>query len=93
MVAIPELNHDAWEEKHVPIITPSDIGIKISIGSVAHPMEDDHYIEWIELISNHGIYRKYLHPHEKAEAEFFVKNNENLVARAYCNLHGLWSSK
>jgi len=92
MIAMPELSRDAGEEKHVPVISTTANGIKVHVGSVDHPMEDDHYILWIELVADGEIYRKYLSPHQAPEAEFFVEA-KSVTARAYCNLHGLWVSE
>lgn len=82
---------DAATEKHVPVIEETDAGIKVTIGEVAHPMEDAHYIEWIELIADSKIYRKYLKPGEKPEAIFEIQATK-FTAREYCNLHGLWKA-
>lgn len=82
---------DAATEKHIPIIEENDSGILIKVGEVDHPMDPDHFIEWIEIENNRKVYRKYLKPGNKAEAQFCI-NPEDLKARAYCNLHGLWTS-
>ncbi len=80
---------DAAREKHVPVITRVADGFKVAVGSVAHPMEEKHYIEWIELIADGKAYREFLKPGDKPEATFNVKATQ-LTAREYCNLHGLW---
>ncbi|MEI8388429.1 MAG: desulfoferrodoxin [bacterium] len=80
---------DAAIEKHVPIIEVIPNGVKVSVGNVAHPMLEEHYVEWIEIIADGKIYRQYLKPHEKPEAVFNIQA-ENIVIREYCNLHGLW---
>lgn len=84
-----EANADdtASKEKHVPVIS----GKKVNVGSIPHPMEEEHYIEWIEATSATGETAKiFLNPGDKPEAQFsFVV----VSARAYCNLHGLWRSK
>lgn len=82
---------DQGSEKHLPIIEKTANGFKVKIGSIAHPMEDDHYIEWIELIDDNQAYRQYLKPDDAPEAEFCVQT-ANVSARAYCNLHGLWQT-
>jgi len=82
---------DASKEKHVPVIEKIDIGIKVKVGSKPHPMEDSHYIEWIEIIVDGKSCKKFLKPSDQPEVEFEVKG-ENIEARAYCNLHGLWKS-
>jgi superoxide reductase len=80
---------DAAKEKHVPVIEQSGDTVKVKVGSTAHPMEDSHYIEWIELLVDGAAYRKFLSPGDAPEATFCVKGN-SIAAREYCNLHGLW---
>jgi len=80
---------DAALEKHVPIIEKTENGFKIKIGSVAHPMIEEHYIEWIEVIVDGTAYRQFLKPGDAPEAEFCIKA-DNIIAREYCNIHGLW---
>lgn len=82
----------ASQEKHVPVIEKNQEGVKVKVGSVEHPMEEKHYIEWIEISTEKGESKKFLKPGEPPEALFPVKA-ENIKARAYCNLHGLWKSK
>jgi superoxide reductase len=82
---------DAAKEKHVPVIEKTANGFKVKVGSVAHPMEDKHYIEWIELIADGVAYRKFLKPGDSPEAEFCIEAKQ-ITAREYCNLHGLWKS-
>jgi superoxide reductase len=82
---------DAAKEKHVPVIEKTAAGFKVKVGSVAHPMEEKHYIEWIEVIADVQAYRKFLNPGEAPEATFELKA-EKVTAREYCNLHGLWKS-
>jgi superoxide reductase len=79
-------------EKHVPVIEKTDKGIKVKVGSVPHPMEETHYIEWVAVQTDGGICRKFLNPKEKPEAEFEIRESI-LGAREYCNIHGLWASK
>jgi len=76
-------------EKHVPVIEKTEKGFLVKVGSVPHPMEESHYIEWIEIIADKKVYRKFLNPGDKPEAEFCIQA-ENITAREYCNLHGLW---
>lgn len=91
MDLVVENSVDAAQEKHVPVIEKTNNGYKVTVGSVAHPMVDKHWIEWIELICDNQIYRRKLIPGQSPEALFCV--NESIVsARAYCNLHGLWAS-
>ncbi|MDD5066490.1 MAG: desulfoferrodoxin [bacterium] len=86
-----ENTSDGAKEKHVPVIEKTGNGFKVKVGSVAHPMEAKHYIEWIELAADGTVYRKFLKPGQAAEAEFCV-TAEKVTAREYCNLHGLWKS-
>ena len=81
------------KEKHVPIIERTENGIEVKIGSVPHPMEEKHYIEWIEIWpeGEGKSCRKYLKPGDAPEAEFRTQA-EKVTARAYCNIHGLWKS-
>ena len=92
MTLMEENSVDAATEKHVPVLSDSDSGVKVTVGSVAHPMTEDHYIQWIEVINGPWVNRKYLQPGEEPTAEFYVPNNGHLEVRAYCNLHGLWKA-
>lgn len=91
MVLKTENTEDAAEEKHVPVIEKTADGYKVTIGENPHPMTEEHYIEWIELIADGKVYREYLKPGAKPIAEFCVKA-DSVQAREYCNLHGLWSA-
>jgi superoxide reductase len=82
---------DAAKEKHVPVIEKTAAGFKVKVGSVAHPMEEKHWIEWIELIVAGKAYRQFLKPGEAPEAAFDVKADK-VTAREYCNLRGLWKA-
>ncbi|MCF6187801.1 MAG: desulfoferrodoxin [Desulfobulbaceae bacterium] len=82
---------DAALEKHVPVVEKVDNGYKVNVGSVAHPMEEKHWIEWIELVADGKVYRQDLAPGQTPEATFCVEAAE-VTARAYCNLHGHWKS-
>jgi superoxide reductase len=82
---------DAAREKHVPVIEKVDGGYKVKLGSVPHPMEEKHYIEWIELVAGNRVLRQFLKPGEAPEATF-ITSDKDVLARAYCNLHGLWRS-
>jgi len=82
---------DAAREKHVPVIEKNADGFTVKVGSVAHPMEQKHYIEWIEVIADGKAYRQFLNPGEPPEAVFTIKA-EKVTAREYCNLHGLWKA-
>jgi superoxide reductase len=82
---------DAAKEKHVPVVEKIAGGFKVKVGSVAHPMEEKHYIEWIEIIADGKAYREFLQPGQAPEATFEIKA-EKVVAREYCNLHGMWKA-
>jgi superoxide reductase len=91
MELLAEKTKDEGLEKHVPVIEKTDCGVRVKVGSVPHPMEEKHYIEWIEVIADGKIQRAHLKPGQKPEAEFCVKE-EKLEAKEYCNIHGLWKS-
>jgi len=91
MKLMTENTVDAAKEKHVPVIEKVDSGIRVKVGDVAHPMEEKHYIQWIELIADGKAYRQFLNPGEQPEAVFAVEASQ-LTAREYCNLHGLWKA-
>ncbi len=91
MKLMKENTVDAALEKHVPVIEKTEEGIKVKVGSVPHPMVEEHYIEWIELIADGQAYRQFLKPGDAPEAVFKIEA-QNITAREYCNLHGLWKS-
>ena len=91
MELLQEKTADIGLEKHVPVIETTDRGIKVKVGDVPHPMEEKHYIQWIEVITEGGSCQRILKPGDKAEAEFEIRP-QKLVAREYCNIHGLWKS-
>lgn len=82
---------DAAKEKHVPVIERGEGTITVKVGSVPHPMESAHYIEWIEVIADDKVYRAQLQPGQAPEATFPV-TAQNIKVREYCNLHGQWSA-
>ena len=92
MELIAEKTVDVGLEKHVPILEKVGNRVKVKVGSVPHPMEQKHYIEWIEIIANGRVYRNFLKPGDKPEAEFEI-TADKIEARGYCNIHGLWKSK
>lgn len=92
MELLTENTVDAAKEKHVPVVEAIEGGYKVKVGSVEHPMQDNHYIEWIELVEENKIQRVHLKPGDKPEAVFYT-DCKNVYAREYCNLHGHWSSK
>ena len=89
MKLFEESTTDEGKEKHVPVIESVGDGVKVKVGSNPHPMEEKHYIEWIELLADGKAYRQFLNPGEAPEA-FFAIEAEKVSAREYCNLHGLW---
>lgn len=91
MALLTENTTDAAREKHVPVVEKTADGYTVKVGSVAHPMEEKHYIEWIELSAGNLVYRQYLKPGDAPEAHFAITADQ-VKARAYCNIHGLWSN-
>lgn len=92
MKLMEENTTDAALEKHVPVIERTEDGIKAKVGSVPHPMTEEHHIEWIELIVDGRAYRQFLNPGDEPEAVFKVEA-QSITAREYCNLHGLWKGE
>ena len=90
MELLKENSIDAATEKHVPLIEKTEEGYKVTVGEVEHPMEEEHYIKWIELIADGVSHIKHLKPGDRPKAEFCIKDAKDIMARAYCNLHGLW---
>ena len=91
MTLLVENTVDAAKEKHVPVIEKIDGGVTVKVGEVAHPMEEKHFIQWIEIIADGKIYRQFLNPGDAPEATFNVVADQ-IAAREYCNLHGLWKA-
>ena len=91
MKRMTENTVDAAKEKHVPVIEAIDGGFKVKVGSVAHPMEEKHYIEWIEIVADGDAYRHFLKPGQAPEAVFKIAASK-ITAREFCNLHGLWKA-
>lgn len=91
MTLLKENTTDGAREKHVPVVEPVEGGYRVVVGSTEHPMLAEHFIEWIELVTDSHVYRKELRPGEKPEAVFLTEAKQ-VFARAYCNLHGLWRS-
>ncbi|EHJ47243.1 desulfoferrodoxin [Solidesulfovibrio carbinoliphilus subsp. oakridgensis] len=89
MKLMTENTSDGAKEKHVPVIEKTDKGYLVKVGSAPHPMEEKHYIEWIELIADGKTYRAFLKPGQAPEATFCVEA-ASVTAREYCNIHGLW---
>lgn len=91
MKLLTENATDASKEKHVPVMEKTASGIKIKVGSAPHPMEEKHYIEWVQIIADGKAYRQFLNPGNAPEAAFEIRA-ENIDAREYCNVHGLWKA-
>jgi len=92
MQLMDEKTQDSSVEKHVPYVEKTKNGILVKIGqNQAHPMEEKHYIEWIQVITDNAAYRKFLKPGDKPQAEFPIKADK-VQAREYCNIHGLWKN-
>lgn len=89
--AMTENTVDAAKEKHVPVIEAIEGGYRVTVGSVEHPMAEEHYIQWIELMTETEVLRKYLTPNDKPVAEFKT-DAKKVCAREYCNLHGVWKA-
>ena len=91
MKLLEEQTADRTTEKHVPVIKRVEGGVKVTVGTTLHPMEDKHYIQWIELAADGGVYRQFLAPGDAPEA-FFPVTGVGVSARELCNVHGLWKS-
>lgn len=92
MKLLTENTVDASKEKHVPVKEMTADGLLVKVGSVAHPMEEKHYIEFIQVMAAGGkVYTQYLKPGQKPEAVFPLKSDQ-VIVREYCNLHGLWKA-
>ena len=89
MDLLPEKTADSATEKHVPLVEKTENGFKVTVGSTLHPMAEDHYIEWIELVTENKSYIQYLKPGDEPVAFFNVKA-EKVIAREHCNKHGFW---
>ncbi len=89
MKQLEEKTADKTTEKHVPVIEKTDHGYKVTVGTTLHPMEEKHFIEWVELIADGRSYKAFLKPGDKPEATFCIEAEE-LSAREHCNIHGLW---
>ena len=84
---------EASGEKHIPAVTVKDGLVEVNVGSVNHPMESVHWIEWVQLVSDKGSYRKWLNPGEAPNVRFLLQEEKPLAVYAYCNLHGLWKKE
>ena len=91
MILLQENTTDAAQEKHVPVVEKTADGYRVKVGSVEHPMLNEHFIQWIELLTPKSVLKRELKPGCKPEATF-ITNEECLCVRAYCNLHGMWKA-
>lgn len=91
MKRLEENTVDAAKEKHVPVIEKVDGGFKVKVGSTPHPMDENHYIEWVEIIHYPDVYRHFFKPGDAPEVTFKIEGAGEVGAREYCNVHGLWS--
>jgi superoxide reductase len=91
MTLLKENTVDASLGKHVPVVEATADGVKVKVGAVAHPMEEKHYIEWVEIVADGKVCRQYLAPGQSPEAFFPIKAGA-VAAREYCTVHGLWKS-
>ena len=89
MTLMTENTTDAAREKHVPVVEKTNAGVLVKVGEVAHPMEEKHYIEWVQVMVDDNAYRHFFKPGDKPEALFQV-SGDSISAREFCNLHGLW---
>ena len=83
---------EASEEKHIPTVKVADDMVEVNVGSVDHPMEAVHWIEWVQLVTDRGSYRKWLKPGQAPTAKFLLDGEKPEAVYAYCNLHGLWKT-
>ncbi len=93
MELMVEKKEEEGNEKHLPVSTFEGEKLVVKVGEVEHPMEEAHYIEWIEVIDGENTQKVFLKPNEKPQAEFVVSKKEGLRVREYCSIHGLWESK
>jgi len=91
MELLEEKTVDEGKEKHAPLFEKTDGGVVVKVGAVPHPMEQNHYIEWIEVLADGEAYTRFLNPGDKPEARFELEAKK-VVVRAYCNVHGLWKT-
>ena len=84
---------EASGEKHIPAVKVTGNVVEVNVGSVDHPMESVHWIEWVQLVTDKGSYRKWLNPGEAPNVKFLLGDEKPLAVYAYCNLHGLWKTE
>jgi superoxide reductase len=93
MELLEEQTAEMANEKHVPVIEKDDTGYTVTVGTTLHPMEDKHYIQWIELITKDRVLRKWLKPGDEPKAHFCFCGSEPVWAREHCNIHKLWKNE
>ena len=91
MELLQEKTADTGLEKHVPVLETTGSGTKVKVGEVPHPMEEKHYIEWVEVMIGDRVYRTFLKPGDKPEVQLELAG-KGMIAREYCSVHGLWKS-
>ena len=84
---------EASGEKHIPAVSVENGVVTVNVGSVDHPMQDVHYIEWVQLVTENGIQRKELKPGQEPHVVFHLGDDKPVAVYAYCNLHGLWKTE
>ena len=84
---------EASGEKHIPAVKVGDGVVEVNVGSVDHPMEEIHWIEWVQLVTDKGMHRRFLKPGEAPNVSFRLEDEKPLAVYAYCNLHGLWKTE
>ena len=84
---------EASHEKQIPVPSVEGRTVKVNVGSVDHPMVDVHWIEWVQLVTDKGSYRKWLNPGEAPNVKFLLSEEKPVAVYAYCNLHGLWKTE
>jgi superoxide reductase len=92
MEKLIEKTADEGREKHVPVIEKVDSDVKVKVGSLPHPMEEKHYIEWVEILADSKVYRQFLNAGDAPEAKFSVEADV-VTAREHCSIHGLWKGE
>ena len=93
MTGLEAKTEDEGLEKHVPVMEKTETGILVKVGDVPHPMEDNHYIKFIEVLTENQVLKAELEPGQKPQAEFKVSEDEVLAAREYCTVHDLWKTE
>lgn len=93
MTELKANTNDGATEKHVPVIEQNGDKVTVTVGSAVHPMEADHYIQWIQIETDKGVQRKYLNPGQEPKASFALSDEKLLAAYEFCNKHGLWKAE